>query len=180
MELIGDPQPLFSWSIYNFHKDSYASINIRNRYIFFVISGSVLKQQAELINPIRSQQDYYVYIFWWDVPWFNSFLALIPQHLISQARTLVHSGSKCAKWSRCNVCTYVYMHVCCCWIQEGRVAKGELRLQQNCTLTMHYLEKKSVSKYFGTVSTAHWLFCVICFWATGPKKVTRLHYPAYC
>lgn len=28
---------------------------------FFVISGSVLKQQAEFITPIRSQQDDYVY-----------------------------------------------------------------------------------------------------------------------
>lgn len=30
---------------------------------FVVISGSVLKQQAEFINPIRSLQDYYVYTF---------------------------------------------------------------------------------------------------------------------
>lgn len=30
----------------------------------------------------------------------------------SRARTLVHSGSKCANACRCNVCTYVYMHVC--------------------------------------------------------------------
>lgn len=38
------------------------------------------------------------------------------------------------------------MHVCCCWIQEGRVAKGKRRLQQNCTLTMHYLKKKEKKK----------------------------------
>lgn len=39
------------------------NINIRDRYIIFVISGSVLKQQAEFINPIRSQPDYYYYVY---------------------------------------------------------------------------------------------------------------------
>lgn len=43
-------------------------MNYRDRYIFFVISGSVLKQQAEFINPIRSLQDDYVYGFLRGVP----------------------------------------------------------------------------------------------------------------
>lgn len=40
---------------------------------------------------------------------------LIPQHLISKARTLVHSGSKCAKWSRV---MYVVVFTCMCIAAE--------------------------------------------------------------
>lgn len=44
----------------------------------------------------------------------------------------------------CNVCTYVYMHVCCCWIQEGRLAKEkQTKLYSNNALFK--------------VSTARWL-----------------------
>lgn len=62
MELIGDPPCIIYTFQDRYTANSYVIILGIGTY-FFVISGSVLKQQAEFINPIRSLQDDYVYSF---------------------------------------------------------------------------------------------------------------------
>lgn len=65
------------------------------------------------------------------------------------------------------------MHVCCCWIREGRVAKDKLRLQQNCTLTMHYSNKHSLHVLRDSVHcplTSFGFFVCYVFLPPLPKK----------
>lgn len=70
---------------------------------------------------------------------------------------------------------YLCLHACVLLLNTGRKgckrqAKAAMKLYSNNALFKKQQKKKSVSKHFGTVSTAHWLVCVIYFWAGGPAK----------
>lgn len=73
------------------------------------------------------------------------------------------------------------MHVCCCWIQEGRVAKDKQRLQQKLYSNNALFKKKKKRKKrkkkkevslntLGHCPLPTDFFCALYFWATGPKK----------
>lgn len=153
--------------------------------ICFVISGSVLKQQAGFMYPIRFQLDDDRYIFssdgifknWIMLVFFcgktKNNLSPIVLNGKSQARTLVHSGSKCANACRCNVCTHVYTHVC---VAAAEYEKSRmLTTSESCNkivLTIHDT-KREFSEAIRTVTTALGLLLL---WGEPASRVTRLRY----
>lgn len=67
------------------------------------------------------------------------------------------------------------MHVCCCWLHKGRVAKDEQRLQHHRANNALFLEEiQKCLQHFGTLSTARWLF----FFGLSILGPTRLWLPS--